>query len=265
VISFTCQFCRKRFRVDDRHAGRNANCPACFQSLVVPAAELKVPDAGGQAVGGVPDIETWSENEFGWGPSEQFSVLSAKKMAEDSVTAAAIRCPHCDVLLPAPPNNADQKCFCPTCKQLIEPVLGGTHQRTSGLVAAPGKLGGWIRLAWVAAVVPPAATLLILACLFGMVATNDETAAVTLAAVASASALVAVLCSVYGVVGWAWGFGPVHNRPFRLASVSGLASVTVVGAGLYVAAHWTIYFAHRFEEKSRRHADEVWRAESKWR
>jgi len=42
-IIITCRQCSKRFRVDDRHAGRSTGCPACGATLQIPMSESTSP------------------------------------------------------------------------------------------------------------------------------------------------------------------------------------------------------------------------------
>jgi hypothetical protein len=67
MISFICQFCRKRLRVDDRHTGRAVNCPGCHQPLIVPAAEPPPAESNSLTDDNQPDepprnITSWLEN-----------------------------------------------------------------------------------------------------------------------------------------------------------------------------------------------------------
>lgn len=53
MIQFECGKCGRRIHANDEYAGRNAACPACGQTLVIPQA-LAAAGAGGGADGSIP-------------------------------------------------------------------------------------------------------------------------------------------------------------------------------------------------------------------
>jgi len=57
MIRFTCPNCHEKVKVDDKHAGRNAKCPACEQSILVPNKSEHEPDQDANR-NGSPPIKT---------------------------------------------------------------------------------------------------------------------------------------------------------------------------------------------------------------
>ena len=107
LIRAACPHCNKRFRVDDRFAGKSAKCPDCGTKFTVAAA-----DTGG-AESSLPDgFAQWKPADAG---ATAATPLIEFEAAPLPAPAAPPPIPHVSA---APANTGGQK-QCPMCAEMI--------------------------------------------------------------------------------------------------------------------------------------------------
>jgi hypothetical protein len=88
-ITFQCPQCEKKFRVEDRYAGRDAPCPSCKTHITIPAAD-------GQASRALQRQLTPAEKPI------------------------SFRCPYCDEQVQLAATLAGKQAPCPQCRRIVK-------------------------------------------------------------------------------------------------------------------------------------------------
>jgi predicted Zn finger-like uncharacterized protein len=137
LIRAACPHCNKRFRVDDRFAGKSAKCPDCGTKFTVAAA-----DTGG-AESSLPDgFAQWKPADAG---ATAATPLIEFEAAPLPTPAAPLPIPHA----PAAPASTGGQKQCPMCAEMINAAAVkcrycGTMLQTTGAIGQPQRVAGLI-------------------------------------------------------------------------------------------------------------------------
>ncbi len=104
TIRFTCPHCHKILKVENHLAGKKVACPACKQSLRIPAP-----------TGAAADVEALAAAAL----ADQVAPTTPAKAAEP----IAFTCPQCDEQIQVAAELAGKQTPCPACRRIIKVPL----------------------------------------------------------------------------------------------------------------------------------------------
>jgi uncharacterized paraquat-inducible protein A len=120
-IRFTCPLCSAPIRAKDEKAGQSANCPSCFNPILVPVEVHYEPVAREPPPSPVPP--------------------PAPLEAATTPAGTELTCTHCAHKFTSPAKAQGQQFVCPNCRSLFtagvskEKIAAANEQITQGLIA----------------------------------------------------------------------------------------------------------------------------------
>jgi len=126
MIEFSCEKCRQKLNVEDKHSGKRVKCPKCGGVRVVPdnsdKIEFDCKNCGHKI--SVPQIHAGKKGKC---PKCKNPVVvpSLNKGPPDGAETFSIVCSMCDETIQVPETSRGQTVECPACGSYIETSSGG--------------------------------------------------------------------------------------------------------------------------------------------